>query len=42
MMVKLRLPNGKSIVLNVSLQEKIQYLFDFVYSFEEENIGFEA
>jgi hypothetical protein len=41
MAVRLRLPNGKNMFVNISTDEKVQYLFDFIYSLENENLGFE-
>lgn len=41
MMVKFRLPSGKNIILHVSIKEKVQYLFDYIFSHENDNLGFE-
>jgi hypothetical protein len=41
MMVKLRLPSGKNIIVQVSMKEKVEYLFDYIFSHEMENLGFE-
>ena len=39
-MIKLRLPNGENMILTVSPNEKVQYLFDFVES-QERDMGFQ-
>jgi hypothetical protein len=41
MMVKFRLPSGKNIIVQVSNKEKVAYLFDYIFSHEMENLGFE-
>jgi hypothetical protein len=41
MMIKFRLPSGKNIILQVSMKEKVSYLFDYIFSHEMENLGFE-
>lgn len=41
MMIKFRLPSSKNIIVNVSMKEKISYLFDYIFSSEIENMGFE-
>jgi len=40
MLVKFRLPSGKSLLLTVSIKETVSYLFDFIYSHEVECLGF--
>jgi|JI9StandDraft_2_1071091.scaffolds.fasta_scaffold1583796_1 hypothetical protein len=40
MNIRLRLPNGEAIVVTVDINEKGQYLYDYVLSIDRD-IGFE-
>jgi hypothetical protein len=41
MTIKIRLPNGKNVIVNVSLKEKVDYLFEFIESHDMQSMGFE-
>lgn len=38
---KLRWPNSEIVQLRLPKDEKVQYLFDFIESYEEQEMGFE-
>ena len=41
MTVKLRVPNGESIILTVAFEEKVEYLYDYIFSLDKD-LGFES
>lgn len=41
MTIKLRVPSGDSVIVTVAFDEKAQYLYDYIFSLEQD-LGFES